>query len=591
VPEPVNEANKKAAPPAVPKFKGRTLAEELGGDAPIVDRRAILIGLGVSLGVLLGAILWRITPSAAVMSRAIEEFVFEVVEPKVEDYRIEEPIRDIMTERREEMGGEVEKAERIETPDIQVSAAPQAVPVEQAVIQSKNVDIATPKIDVAATELDVQDAPLEISQTAEETAYALNPIAADALDPADFVKYDEPAPRDRPARYTMNVAPQPGRKAIVVPRKFGDQTAPTLGKLGPANVNLFGAGDFFATLERAGGVKTKAAVDSALHWLAAHQEADGVWRADLHEGPEDASAAVSALACLALMSGGHTTRKGEYRRNVLKGLEAVMRCQQADGRIAWKGSSLYTHAIAAIALCESYGRARDERIGAAARKAVAFCERAVNADCGWRYQPQSSQSDVSVTAWFIQALKTARLAQIPFDNGVFSQAMTFLDSVTDMGAVKDSNGAVGYTYDPAQRFGGNPHHALTCAGMMIRQFSGMGVKNHLLVKGAELTKDRPPRWDQRDFYYWYYATYAMHNMGGEYRIWWNQRIRDVLLEHQCRDGDRAGSWDPKGDRWADRAGRVYTTALGALCLEVYYRYSEALTSFGVAPDIDELFAQ
>ena len=91
--------------------------------------------------------------------------------------------------------------------------------------------------------------------------------------------------------------------------------------------------------------------------------------------------------------------------------------------------------------------------------------------------------------------------------------------------------------------------------------------------------------------YWYYATYAMHNMGGEYRVWWNKRIRDVLLENQCQSGEDAGSWDPKNDRWASRGGRVYTTALGALCLEVYYRYSKALDSFGVAPDLDDLFLQ
>jgi hypothetical protein len=127
--------------------------------------------------------------------------------------------------------------------------------------------------------------------------------------------------------------------------------------------------------------------------------------------------------------------------------------------------------------------------------------------------------------------------------------------------------------------------------MLIRQVNGTGVKNHLLVKGAELTRQRPPRWEAKNFYEWYYATYAMHNMGGEYRIWWNQRMRDVLVEHQSREGDLAGSWDPKGDNWAATGGRVYTTALGALCLEVYYRYSEALNSFGVAPDLDELFFQ
>ena len=83
----------------------------------------------------------------------------------------------------------------------------------------------------------------------------------------------------------------------------------------------------------------------------------------------------------------------------------------------------------------------------------------------------------------------------------------------------------------------------------------------------------------------------MHNMGGEHRIWWNSRIRDVLLQNQSRDGDSAGSWDPVGDSYGDSGGRIYTTALGALCLEVYYRYSEALNSFGVAPDIDDLFLQ
>ena len=170
--------------------------------------------------------------------------------------------------------------------------------------------------------------------------------------------------------------------------------------------------------------------------------------------------------------------------------------------------------------------------------------------------------DFSVTAWFLQALKTARLAQLKFDSAVFSQGLAYLDNVTDQGASRDSTGAVGYQVSRTAGGGANGHPALTAAGRMIRQFNGTGVKNHLLIKGAELTQRDPPRWSNKDFYYWYYATYAMHNMGGEHRIWWNQRIRDVLLENQNHEGDHAGSWDPDRDRWGKAGGRVYTTALG-----------------------------
>ena len=157
--------------------------------------------------------------------------------------------------------------------------------------------------------------------------------------------------------------------------------------------------------------------------------------------------------------------------------------------------------------------------------------------------------------------------------------------LTDRGGTQNSNGAVGYTYQEDLRYENRP--ALTAAAMVVRQFSGMGVKSSLLVKGAELVKTSVPDWDQKNFYLWYYATYAMHNMGGEYRIWWNTRIRDVLLEEQSKAGHQAGSWDPEGDQHT--AGRVYTTALGALCLEVYYRYGDAVRSFGTAPDLDDLF--
>ena len=48
---------------------------------------------------------------------------------------------------------------------------------------------------------------------------------------------------------------------------------------------------------------------------------------------------------------------------------------------------------------------------------------------------------------------------------------------------------------------------------------------------------------------------------------------DAIVNHQHQKGTgaRTGSWDPIGC-WGDDGGRVYSTAMLAMCLEVYYRY-------------------
>jgi hypothetical protein len=553
-------------------------------DNEIIDKRAVAVGLVVVALAAGLSVVWRVA-SRAGSSKPPNEFAFSVMEHAVEEFKLREPMREILQERLDEPEELVE-----EKPDVHIATDP----VEfqpQEVIQSKNIDVDVQKIDLAATEMVIEDAPQEIAFVTENVIRSLNPIAVATDNPAYIFRYKEPSPPDRPQTHLVNAAPRPGRTLTVVPKAFGEQDVPSMGQLGPANINLFGTGEFLSKLTRSGDLKSRTAVDAALHWLALHQEPEGHWDASKYEGQAGSNLAVTGLAALAFMGGGHTVRKGEYSRNVLRAVETLMRNQKPDGSLVIGKSGqhlMYTHAICTIALCESYGRARDERVGLAAQKAISFCEKGVSADGGWRYRPKSDDTDMSVTAWFLQALKTAKLAQIKFDHSIFSQGLSYLDSVTDQGASKDSTGAVGYQFVQGQDYG-KGHPALTAAGMMVRQFNGMSVKHHVLVKGAELTRALPPDWRRKDFYCWYYATYAMHNMGGEYRIWWNRRIRDVLVENQCRQGDNAGSWDPKGDQWGQQPGRVYTTALGALCLEVYYRYSEALNSFGVAPDLDELF--
>ena len=74
-----------------------------------------------------------------------------------------------------------------------------------------------------------------------------------------------------------------------------------------------------------------------------------------------------------------------------------------------------------------------------------------------------------------------------------------------------------------------------------------------------------------DYYYWYYGTLAMYQYGGPEWKRWNDAMWSSLKGMQIKTGPNAGSWDPKGP-WGPYGGRVFSTAMSAMCLEVYYRF-------------------
>ena len=561
------------------------------GQVQIVSRRAVTIGLALSAALIVGMVLWRLAAKVETV-KELAEFDFSVEEPQKEEFELKEPVRDLRaaSDVAVESGEKMEDAMLLvrvdDQPDVQMMVVPSEAHVVEEVVQVRSIEVRRPQIDLDVREVDV-DAPEQVGEAPEAIEFTMDAAIADASGPADLFRYESPNPADRWRPFTWIRASKPSRSPKSVLRTFSEQEPIAMAELGPMSIKLSGDGDSIRALTRVGGPNAHSAVNSALQWLAAHQEPDGHWAPEKHKG-KGSTVGNSGLSLLALMAGGHTPRRGEYRRQVTKGLEWLLKQQKVDGQV---GDTMYEHAIAAMALSEACGRAQDERMGEAARRSLAWIERCRLADGGWRYQPSSQLSDVSVTAWVIQALKAAKLAQVKFDTRLHAQALQFLDTLTDKGAGPDTSGAAGYTYEASQNYPHRAYPAMTCAAMLIRQYSGVGAKSDILAKGAALTRTLPPDWDRKNFYLWYYATYAMYNMGGENRIWWNRRIRDVLEENQRRDGDAAGSWDPKDDPWAEQGGRIYTTALGALCLEARYRYADALNGFGVAPGADDLFAQ
>ena len=123
--------------------------------------------------------------------------------------------------------------------------------------------------------------------------------------------------------------------------------------------------------------------------------------------------------------------------------------------------------------------------------------------------------------------------------------------------------------------------AMTAVAMTSRVFSGVERNDSKLRGGADLLSASLPTWgngpdgkNQIDFYYWYYGTLAMYQMGGDHWKKWNAAMQPYLLSKQLKGNPRelGGSWDPQGYNPMKAGGRVLSTSLSVLSLEVYYRY-------------------
>jgi hypothetical protein len=117
---------------------------------------------------------------------------------------------------------------------------------------------------------------------------------------------------------------------------------------------------------------------------------------------------------------------------------------------------------------------------------------------------------------------------------------------------------------------GKPTSVMTAEAVFARILLGDKLTEKQTAAAARKIFSRGPTRD-RNFYYWYYGSLALMQLQDDRWEKWNAQLRDDLVKRQKTRGDAAGSWDPKG-KWADRGGRVYSTTMATLTLEVYYRY-------------------
>ncbi len=344
----------------------------------------------------------------------------------------------------------------------------------------------------------------------------------------------------------------------------------------PSEVNRFGSRP---VLTPAQWNKLDTAVDRALAFLARSQSSDGSYQTHLSGQP-----AVTALCTMAFLSRGHLPDEGKYQKQILRAIDYVLDAQASDGTIMVQSLSQraayfegnYNHAVSGLMLTEVYGmtnEARQDRIGKAIDKALKLsrAQQIRNKQYpedrgGWRYMKRFgvTDSDLSVTAWELMFLRSARNAEFNVPEQWIDEAMQYVHR----------------TFSPREqgfRYGLRGEDNYCSRGMV-----GAGVVS--LSLGGEHESEQAQQagnWilrssfdvynygqgEDRYHYSAFYCSQAAFQLGDKYWFQFYPKLLDILVSNQNSDG----SWDSEKNRNDSKYGNYYSTALTVLALTPPYQ--------------------
>ncbi len=296
-----------------------------------------------------------------------------------------------------------------------------------------------------------------------------------------------------------------------------------------------------------------------LEFLTQTQDDRGTWPAGEGVGP-----GTTGLAVLAFLASGEDPNFGPHRDVIRKGLRHIIAGQSAvTGYIS---PSMYHHGFAMLALCEAYGvvddsdlyppgeleskRSLAEAVELAVRAALTAQKN--NRRGGWRYAPNASDADTSVSGAVVMGLLAARNAGIEVPDESIDRAIDYLVSMTA------ADGSVGYT--SASEGGGGESVARSSIVNLVLAIAG---RKELQAYQSTLqylvaSRDAEPLWPEYARYYQAQAYFQ-----SDVAVWkqWNDR----LIQRLKRDQKPNGSFD--GD-----LGVTNSTSMSLLALAVNYRF-------------------
>jgi prenyltransferase beta subunit len=297
------------------------------------------------------------------------------------------------------------------------------------------------------------------------------------------------------------------------------------------------------------------AIEKGLLWLADNQHDNGSFGSAAYRD----NVAVTALAAMAMLSGGSTPGRGPYGHEVDRCVDYLLACSQQSGFISAPASAshgpMYGHGFATLALAETYGMSKRPEMREKLSKAVKLIVNTQNKDGGWRYYPQRADADISVTICQMMALRAARNAGMVVPGETIDRCIDYVK--------RSQNADGGFAY---MLSGGESMFPRSAAGVVTLYSAGV-YEGPEIDKGIEyLMKFMPEKGvTRRETYYYYgqyYAVQAMWQAGGDKWSRWYPAVRDQLIERQLEDG----LWT------SPQVCREYATAMACIVLQMPNNY-------------------
>ncbi|MEI6147944.1 MAG: prenyltransferase/squalene oxidase repeat-containing protein [bacterium] len=297
------------------------------------------------------------------------------------------------------------------------------------------------------------------------------------------------------------------------------------------------------------------AVDRGLDYLARSQAADGSIGGH--------TPAITALAVMAFLAHGEPPGLPPHGDIINRGIDYILSVPSADSTLIGGGGQMYSHNISTLLLSEVSGMVdpeRQARIDGILPRALRIILAAQDVPKqesqagGWRYEPTSSDSDISHSGWALMALRSARNNGAPVPAEAVEKAARFI--------LRCRTQEGGFAYQPD----GVAGVACTGIGLLCLELSGRH-RDDVTLKAGQYLAGRFEKGDpfsgEHRYYALYYSAHGMFQLGGEEWEAFAPKLYDTILKRQSADG----SWPAGGNE----PNPHYCTSMAILALSVSYR--------------------